>query len=162
MDRRRRGVRAPSHKRPAAWHWGDTAERPLSWRSVQPVADSAGLGAVNVNMLRTPTFVVSEPIASCLLRGSVDVFLVIDSHRMIAGPLHGSTKKHFESTEWKWLNLDLARYVGQRAHIEFRPAAPTRELAVAACVQSAAAQTDLSAASRRRYWKPLGIRESHR
>jgi hypothetical protein len=60
---------------------------------------------------------------------------------MIAGPLHGSTKKHVESEDWKWQQQDVSRYLGQRAHVEFRPAKPTQEMTVAVCLQGEHAPT---------------------
>jgi hypothetical protein len=58
---------------------------------------------------------------------------------MISGPLHGRTRQSVKLADWSWHRYDARAYQGQRAHIEFRAAKPTHDIAVAACVQSAAA-----------------------
>ena len=70
--------------------------------------------------LRTPTFTLQIGSVSCRVRGSGHVVACVDSHRLIAGPLHGQTiVKIKPKTEWTQLNLN--RYVGHRIHLEFTP-----------------------------------------
>ena len=45
----------------------------------------------------------------------------VDSHRMVAGPLHGQTVVAV-NPEQRWVRLNLERYVGHRLHLEFVPA----------------------------------------
>jgi cytochrome c553 len=101
-------------------------------------------------MIRTPEFAISSPQVWYRVRGSGDVFVVVDSHRMVAGPLHGGTKRHVEVGEnWSWQAHDLRDYVGQRAHIEFTPAGRDGFFAVAAVVQSVSAPPEPSQADSR-------------
>ena len=46
----------------------------------------------------------------------------VDSHRLVAGPLHKQTIVPVKA-EQRWVTLNLARYVGHRLHLEFIPAA---------------------------------------
>jgi len=103
-----------------------------------------------LGMLRTPEFTISSPQVWYRIRGSGDVFVVVDSHRLVAGPLHGGTKRHVDVGEnWSWQSHDLRDYVGQRAHIEFTPAGGSGFIAVAAVVQSMSAPPEPSQADSR-------------
>ena len=54
-----------------------------------------------------------------------EVFVVVDSHRMIQGPLHGGLRRHVDSGgAWSWQSTDVRDYIGHRAHIEFTPDPP--------------------------------------
>ncbi|MCY2974601.1 MAG: PSD1 and planctomycete cytochrome C domain-containing protein [Planctomycetota bacterium] len=70
--------------------------------------------------LRTPTFELREGTVACRVRGSGHVVACVDSHRLIAGPLHGETIKSFKSSN-EWIELKLQRYIGHRLHLEFTP-----------------------------------------
>ncbi|HEX8914723.1 MAG TPA: DUF1549 domain-containing protein, partial [Humisphaera sp.] len=104
----------------------------------QPVAAVAdGASAVATaepnlpGMLRTPTFVVTHPKLSMLVAGTGHAFVCVDSHRMVAGPLHGVTKQSIKSPDgWRVHSVDLSNYVGQRAHVEFTPGEPGSRLSV--------------------------------
>ena len=71
--------------------------------------------------LRTPTFLLTEGQVACRVHGAGHVFACVDSHRLVAGPLHGETIKKIEPGE-TWVTLNLARYLGHRVHLEFTPA----------------------------------------
>lgn len=71
--------------------------------------------------LRTPTFALTSGNVACRVRGEGHIVACVDSHRMIAGPLHGQTVKSFKAGE-EWIELDLERYIGHRIHLEFTPA----------------------------------------
>ena len=71
--------------------------------------------------LRTPTFELTDATVTCRVRGSGHVVACVDSHRLIAGPLHGETIEPIKPTA-TWVTLDLKRYVGHRIHLEFTPA----------------------------------------
>lgn len=88
--------------------------------------------------LRTPTFELKHGTVDCRVRGSGHVVACVDSHRMIAGPLHGETIKKVES-EHAWVELNLSRYVGHRLHLEFTPDEDT-ELEVSMVMQGASAE----------------------
>ena len=72
--------------------------------------------------LRTPTFELKSGSVACRVRGAGHVVACVDSHRLIAGPLHGQTIRTIQEQD-DWVKLDLSRYVGHRLHLEFTPAA---------------------------------------
>ncbi|MFY8201996.1 MAG: DUF1549 domain-containing protein, partial [Pirellula staleyi] len=74
--------------------------------------------------LLTPTFEVKHGTISCLVRGNGYVVACVDSHRLVAGPLHGGTIQDIkrENDQVGWIAMNLTRYVGHRIHLEFTPA----------------------------------------
>lgn len=73
--------------------------------------------------LRTPTFEVQGAV-SYRVKGNCWVYACVDSHRLLFGPLHGSTLKKVQaSSDQKplWVTHDLSRYKGHRVHLEFTP-----------------------------------------
>ena len=70
--------------------------------------------------LRTPTFEVKHGSVSCLVEGAGHVVACVDSHRLVAGPLHKQTIKPIKANQ-RWVTLNLARYKGHRIHLEFTP-----------------------------------------
>lgn len=71
--------------------------------------------------LRTPTFKVQGPI-SYRISGGCWVYACVDSHRLLFGPLHGSTLKKIPAkagNQPRWVTHDLSRYKGHRIHLEF-------------------------------------------
>ncbi len=75
--------------------------------------------------LRTPTFELKQGNVACLVNGTGHVIACVDSHRLIAGPLHGQTVQAIKP-DTRWVSLNLARYVGHHLHLEFVPAAKTQ------------------------------------
>ena len=71
--------------------------------------------------LRTPTFELKHGKVSCLVEGRGHIVACVDSHRLVAGPLHGQTVKSIGKQDG-WVTLNLDRYVGHRLHLEFVPA----------------------------------------
>ncbi len=71
--------------------------------------------------LRTPTFGLTAGMVACRVRGKGHVAACVDSHRMVAGPLHGETIQTIKPDQ-QWVQLNLQRYVGHRLHLEFTPA----------------------------------------
>jgi cytochrome c553 len=88
--------------------------------------------------LRTPTFTLKQGDVACLVRGKGHVVACVDSHRLIAGPLHKQTIVSIEPGQ-PWARLDLNRYVGHRLHLEFTPATDS-QLEVAMVLQGASAE----------------------
>lgn len=84
--------------------------------------------------LRSPTFELKSATVSCLVEGGGHVLACVDSHRLVAGPLHKQTIKPVKAGTKGWVTLDLKRYVGHRLHLEFIPAVDS-ELAVRMVVQ---------------------------
>ena len=85
--------------------------------------------------LRTPTFDLRDGNVSCRVRGAGHVVACVDSHRLVAGPLHGETVKEIKA-DAEWVTLKLDRYIGHRVHLEFTPAEHT-ELRVLCVTQGA-------------------------
>ena len=71
--------------------------------------------------LRTPTFELTDGNVACLVKGTGHVVACVDSHRLVAGPLHKQTIKSIGGRSG-WVTLNLKRYVGHRLHLEFVPA----------------------------------------
>lgn len=85
-------------------------------------------------MLRSPTFKLTDGKVGCLIQGTGHIVACVDSHRLVAGPLHKETIKKIAATEQSWVTLNLTRYIGHRLHLEFIPAKNSR-LAVQMAVQ---------------------------
>nr|WP_242631281.1 PSD1 and planctomycete cytochrome C domain-containing protein [Rubinisphaera italica] len=71
--------------------------------------------------LCTPTFSVEDGIVSVRVSGSGHVVACVDSHRLVAGPLHNETIQAI-SPKKNWVQMNLKRYIGHRIHLEFTPA----------------------------------------
>jgi len=74
--------------------------------------------------LRTPTFEVTHGNIACRLTGAGHVVACVDSHRLVAGPLHRETIRQVKPDD-DGVVLNLARYLGHRIHLEFTPAPNT-------------------------------------
>src|SRR5262249_37618361 len=73
-------------------------------------------------MLETTTFSLESGRLHYFLRGKVRVYAAVDSHIMVAGPLHGILVAGFDGgADGRWVTHDLAAYAGPRLHIEFCP-----------------------------------------
>jgi cytochrome c553 len=75
--------------------------------------------------LRTPTFELNSGLLHYLVRGNGHAYAAVDSHTVIAGPLHGQIVLDFPSgdSSLRWISQDLRAYQGHRIHLEFSPAA---------------------------------------
>jgi len=74
-------------------------------------------------ILPTAKFRLESGKLSYLVRGSFRSFACIDSHRLIAGPLHGETilDNGGPDNEYRWVTHSLDRYRGKTVHLEFSP-----------------------------------------
>ncbi|MFP6901381.1 MAG: hypothetical protein VCA36_10585, partial [Opitutales bacterium] len=110
--------------------WGMARREPV-WKGLR-IVDSAkdsgkGLSFVRAGItLRSPTFTNSNGDAHYLLRGKGKAIAVVDSHRLIQGPLHGNASINVGKTgELAWASQDLDKrgqtYLGHRLHVEFTP-----------------------------------------
>ena len=73
-------------------------------------------------VLRTPTVELRGGKLFYLVRGAAKVQVVIDSHRLLVGPLHFESIMTIDhSEEWGWVEHDLTPYVGHGVHVEFSP-----------------------------------------
>lgn len=65
--------------------------------------------------LRTPTFELTTDVVACRVRGMGHVFACVDSHRLVAGPLHRQTVKPIhENSPWVELDRSHAQHVPLR------------------------------------------------
>jgi hypothetical protein len=97
---------------PDAWRVAETSE-----------AASNRLSGKLGGMLRTRTFEIVGPTLWYRYRGSADVFLSVDSHRVVAGPLHQAVRQKLrgDPRAWQWFAHPVAEYQGRRVHVEFTP-----------------------------------------
>lgn len=72
--------------------------------------------------LRSPTFELKQGKVNCRVSGSGHIVACVDSHRLVAGPLHKQTIVRVKPGQ-RWITLNLDRYIGHRLHLEFVPAA---------------------------------------
>ncbi len=116
------------------------------WRVLRPAPGTEpDPGAVSWDQpgrtLHTETFTLETGRVFALVRGGGHVYVAVDGHRMIHGPLHGAHARTFEPAEdggWHWVEVDLTNDLGHRAHVEFTPGADG-VLAVAEVVEAAEA-----------------------
>jgi hypothetical protein len=93
--------------------------------------------------LRTRTFSLASGKLHYLVRGAGNAYAAVDSHRLIAGPLHGALTRSWEAApqgKWQWIEQDLSAYPEHRVHVEFSPkdaggSHAATELAVLAVVE---------------------------
>lgn len=86
--------------------------------------------------LRTSEVTLKSGNVWYLVRGSGRAYASVNSHLVIAGPLHAAVLKEWDgkSTQWQWVNHNLSAYAGHRLHFEFTP--KEGEIAVAMVVDS--------------------------
>jgi hypothetical protein len=85
--------------------------------------------------LRTRSFTLEGPKLYYRVQGRGRVFACVDSHVLMEGPLHRKLVKEVSTGDrFAWVEHDLARYRGERVHVEFT-AADGAEFAVALVAQ---------------------------
>ncbi len=118
-------------------------ERDLFWKEIKlapGVEDDHGkLGEWHRHgrMVRSPEFTLTKGTLWYLVRGSVRAYAAVNSHLVLAGPLHGSVVrefKHDKPNEWRWVAHPLDGYREHRMHVEFTPG-DDAECAIAMVVQ---------------------------
>ncbi len=104
---------------------GDAVDRPIIRFSDTSAAESEFVSDRFTGMIRTRTFAVTGDTLWYRYRGNADVFLAVDSHRVVNGPLHGVVKQKLSGGghEWKWFAHNVRDYIGHRVHVEFTPGA---------------------------------------
>jgi hypothetical protein len=87
--------------------------------------------------LRTPEFAITSGKLWYLARGAGRAYAAVNSHHLIAGPLHAALLTEWTDGDkgWRWVHHDLTAYAGNRAHIEFSPSGAA-DLEVARVVES--------------------------
>ncbi|MEK6262202.1 MAG: PSD1 and planctomycete cytochrome C domain-containing protein [Planctomycetota bacterium] len=105
-------------------------ERDLFWKDIKlapGVEDDHGkLGEWHRHgrMVRSPEFTLTKGTLWYLVRGSVRAYAAVNSHLVLAGPLHGAVVrefKHDKPNEWRWVAHPLDGYRDHRMHVEFTP-----------------------------------------
>lgn len=98
------------------------------WHGLQSITEGAVHNSSQLDQLpkpgrtlRSPTFEVTDGNVFCRVEGKGHIVACVDSHRLIAGPLHGDTIRGVNENE-RWVHLNLKRYIGHRLHLEFVPA----------------------------------------
>jgi hypothetical protein len=98
------------------------------WHGLKAVTEGAVQNSSQLDQLpkpgrtlRSPTFEVTDGNVFCRVEGKGHIVACVDSHRLIAGPLHGDTIRGVGETD-RWIHLNLKRYIGHRLHLEFVPA----------------------------------------
>ncbi len=112
------------------------------WNRIGLEADSAidvgALGLVRAGRtLRTRDLTLGEDALQVLVRGKGAIYVAVDSHLLINGPLHGGLVQRLDgkATGWRWAGFDLRAYAGHVAHLEFT--AEDQDFAVAMVLQGA-------------------------
>lgn len=105
-----------------------TATTDPAWRGLENITeggvqnrDAIARLSRSGRTLRTPTFELRHGDVHCLVHGEGHVIACVDSHRLVAGPLHKQTIVAIKPGQ-RWVKLNLSRYVGHRLHLEFVPA----------------------------------------
>jgi hypothetical protein len=117
------------------------AEKDPTWDRLRPAPgsefDPGVLGEVPRagRSLRTPSFPLTTGKVYYLVRGNGRAYAAVDSHALIAGPLHGRLIARFNTgSQFQWVAHDLGPYKGHRTFIEFTPI-PGADFAVRMIVQ---------------------------
>ncbi|MCR9202397.1 MAG: PSD1 and planctomycete cytochrome C domain-containing protein [Planctomycetaceae bacterium] len=99
------------------------------WFGLQSVTEGSVANRSSVSKLprsgrtlRSPTFELQHGRVACRVSGTGHIVACVDSHRLVAGPLHKQTIVRVNAGQ-PWTTLNLDRYVGHRLHLEFVPAA---------------------------------------
>ncbi|MFO1007602.1 MAG: PSD1 and planctomycete cytochrome C domain-containing protein [Planctomycetaceae bacterium] len=127
----------PGHQ-PRIW-LSDNPEQPLAQVATNPMAiqidadfanikesegtmrDGGSLGPMGRagRTLRTTSFEITTGRIAAWVRGGCATYVVVDSHSLVLGPLHGTlVRKQKSAPEWHWVEHDVARYKGHQAHLE--------------------------------------------
>ncbi len=87
--------------------------------------------------LRTPEITLQTGRVYYLARGAGRVYASVNSHLLVAGPLHGAVFTEWTDggKGWRWVHHDLTAYAGHRAHLEFSPVGAA-DLEIAAVVEA--------------------------
>lgn len=87
----------------------------LVWNGLQSVTEGSVQNRSAISKLpnsgrtlRSPTFDLNHGRVSCWIDGSGHIVACVDSHRLVAGPLHKQTIRKVKSGE-RWVTLDMTR-----------------------------------------------------
>ncbi len=100
--------------------FGRAPDRPIAAILTRPAVCSDLSSDKLTGLYRTPTFEVVGDKVWYRFSGKADVFLAVDSHRVVHGPLHRVVKQHLDSDAGgEWFAHSTTDYIGHRVHIEF-------------------------------------------
>lgn len=74
--------------------------------------------------LKSRSFPLKDGRVHYLVKGSGRAFAVVDSHRLVNGPLHGVVTMEWNvpvDEEARWITQNLSDYRGHATHVEFSP-----------------------------------------
>jgi len=106
------------------------ARRDPLWKNLAVAAGSEHIGANFKDLqrsgltIRTPTFELKTGKVHVQLAGHGFIYAAVDSHTMIAGPLHGRLLRDTgpdPAAAVRWITLDLGDYKAHRLHLEITP-----------------------------------------
>lgn len=73
-------------------------------------------------ILRSQTFELKTGKLHYLAKGGGRVLAVVDSQRLVTGPLHTALVREWPTEDnWRWVSQDLSEYVGHRVALEISP-----------------------------------------
>ena len=103
--------------------FGNDPNRPIREFNENGAARNDELSTRFSGLIRTRTFGVNGDMLWYRYKGKADVFMAVNSHRQVAGPLHGIVRQKLDSKgdEWKWHGHRVRDYIGFRVHVEFTP-----------------------------------------
>ena len=109
--------------KPGSPVFGDDPNRPIKEFNENGAARNDVLSPRFSGLIRTRTFGVNGDMLWYRYKGKADVFMAVNSHRQVAGPLHGVVRQKLDSKgdEWKWHGHRVRDYIGFRVHVEFIP-----------------------------------------
>ncbi len=116
----------------------DTAWKSLAVKNAGRDHGKLGTWERSEQTLRTPDVTLTGERLWYLAKGAGCAYAAVNSHELIAGPLHGALLKEWKAdgNRWQWVEHQLKSYDGHRLHVEFSPA-DDGECAIAMVVQSA-------------------------
>lgn len=107
--------------------------------------DPGDLGKANRagRTIRTPSVTLQNGRLFYLVRGQGLAYAAVNGHLMMEGPLHRNLVQSIKAGDsFRWIEHDLRRYAGHRAHVEFTATGP--EFAIAAVIESETPPTKMS------------------
>ncbi len=113
-----------SGKNPGLLPYGAACRDPL-WNGMVPdpkVEKEPGALAYDRTgrTLKTQTFNVQSGAVWIWMRGQAKIYSSVGSHVMILGPLHGELVTDSGASDaFRWVRLNLTRYIGLPCHLEF-------------------------------------------
>ena len=87
------------------------------------VAHSAGVARRLQGILASPTFVISNQFLHVLAAGRASrISVPVENFTMIRDPIYGGLKRWLDHDDFRWVTMDLGRWQGRRAFVQFTDA----------------------------------------